>query len=53
MAALISLKGPLVYWLKQMMERGLRNDQACTLRVPVLALFQLLSSNSESEDSEY
>ena len=30
-AALISLKGPLVYWLKQMMERGLRNDQACTL----------------------
>ena len=50
MAALISLKGPLVYWLKQMMERGLRNDQACTLRV--LALFQLLSSNSESEDSD-
>ena len=49
-AALISLKGPLVYWLKQMMERGLRNDQACTLRV--LALFQLLSSNSESEDSD-
>ena len=30
-AALISLKGPLVYWLKQIMERGLRNDQACTL----------------------
>ena len=50
MAALISLKGPLVYWLNQMMERGLRNDQACTLRV--LALFQLLSSNSESEDSD-
>ena len=30
-AALISLKGTQVYWLKQMMERGRISDQACTL----------------------
>ena len=31
LAAQISLKGTQVYWLKQMMERGLVSDQACTL----------------------
>ena len=32
MAALnVSLKGTQVYWLKQMIERGLITDQGCTL----------------------
>ena len=41
-AALISVKGPKVYWLKQMME----SDQACTL------IKEYLPSVSESEDSD-
>ena len=50
MAALISLKGTQVYWLKQMMERGLITDQACTLIKEYLP--SISSSNSESEDSD-
>ena len=42
MAALISVKGPKVYWLKQMME----SDQACIL------IKEYLPSVSESEDSD-
>ena len=50
MAALnISLKGTQVYWLKQMMERGLIGDQACTLIKEYFP--SISSSNSESEDS--
>lgn len=30
MAALIFLKGTQVYWLNQMMNRGLIRDQGCT-----------------------
>jgi len=48
--ALISLKGTQVYWLKQMMERGLISDQACTLIKEYLP--SISSSNSESEDSD-
>ena len=50
MAALISLKGTQVYWLKQMMERGLISDQACTLIKEYLP--SISSSNSESENSD-
>ena len=49
-AALISLKGTQVYWLKQMMERGLISDQACTLIQEYLP--SISSSNSESENSD-
>ena len=50
MAALTSLERTQVYWLKQMMERGLLSAQVCTLikeYVPSIS-----SSNSESEDSD-
>ena len=50
MAALIYLKGSQVYWLKQMMERGLISDQACTLIKQYL--LSISSSNSASEDSD-
>ena len=34
----VSLKGTQVYWLKQMMERGLMSDQACKSTCPLSAL---------------
>ena len=49
-AALISLKGTQVYWLKRTMERGLISDQACTLIKEYLP--SISSSNSASEDSD-
>ena len=49
-AALISLKVTQVYWLKQMMERRLTSDQACTLIKEYLP--SISSSNRESDDSD-
>ena len=49
-AALTSLKGTQVYWLKQMIEKGLVSDQGCPLIKEYLP--SISSPNSESEDSD-
>ena len=49
-AALISFERTQVYWLKQMMERGLLSAKVCALIKEYMP--SISSSNSQSEDSD-